>query len=88
MATGRRPPRDTDMQAVLLGAELPPREPLQRGDLVFWKGHVGIMCDPEMLLHANAHHMAVAREPLAQAVARIVAAGGGTVTMRRRLGDY
>ena len=38
-----------------------------RGDLVFWRGHVGIMRDPETLLHANGHHMAVATEPLASA---------------------
>ena len=37
---------------------------LRRGDLVFWKGHVGIMLDGERLLHANGHHMAVAVEPL------------------------
>ena len=34
-------------------------EGLQRGDLVFWKGHVGIMADSVTLVHANAHHMAV-----------------------------
>jgi hypothetical protein len=36
------------------------------------------------LLHANAHHMSVAREPLAKAVARI-AANGSAVTAIRRL---
>ncbi|HAK63370.1 MAG TPA: peptidase P60, partial [Alphaproteobacteria bacterium] len=46
---------------------------LRRGDLIFWKGHVGIMRDPEMLLHANAHHMRVVSEPLTAAVARIAA---------------
>ncbi len=44
---------------------------LRRGDLVFWRGHVGLMLDPETLIHANGHHMAVAAEPLAEAVARI-----------------
>ena len=37
------------------------------------------------LLHANGHHMAVAAEPFLPAAARIEAAGGGPVTMRRRL---
>ena len=46
---------------------------LRRGDLVFWKGHVGIMRDGERLLHANAHHMLVASEPLSEARARIAA---------------
>ena len=44
---------------------------LKRGDLVFWKGHVGIMTDSQHLLHANAWHMAAAREPLAEAIIRI-----------------
>ena len=56
---------------------------LQRGDQVFWTGHVGIMQDGDRLLHANAHHMAVASEPLAAAIGRI-AATAGPVTARRR----
>jgi len=53
--------------------------------LVFWKGHVGIMADEEMLLHANAHHMAVAYEPLAHAEARIRNSGGGEITARKHV---
>lgn len=87
LATGRRAPRDSDMQAALVGAAIGLRTPLRRGDLIFWKGHVGIMRDRDTLLHANAHHMAVAVEPLAEAVARILAAGDGAVTGRRRLAD-
>ncbi|WP_290751977.1 NlpC/P60 family protein [Amaricoccus sp.] len=83
-AAGVAAPRDSDMQAALLGEALPAEAPSQRGDLVFWRGHVGILADPGTLLHANAHHMAVAREPLAAAAARIEAAGGGPVTLRRR----
>jgi hypothetical protein len=41
--------------------------------------------DDQTLIHANAHHMAVAYEPLAAAIARIEAQGGGPVTARRRL---
>jgi cell wall-associated NlpC family hydrolase len=86
LASGRTAPRDSDMQAELLGAPLPARARLRRGDLVFWKGHVGIMLDGATLLHANAHHMAVVAEPMAAAVARIAdAAGGGPVLLRRRL---
>jgi cell wall-associated NlpC family hydrolase len=83
-ACGQRAPRDSDMQAALLGFELPAETPLRRGDLMFWNGHVGLMRDAETLLHANAHHMAVASEPLAQAAARILASGGGPVLLRRR----
>ena len=46
-----------------------------RGDIVFWKGHVGIMVDAYLLLHANAHHMGVVVEPLGSAVDRIARAG-------------
>lgn len=63
-------PRDTDMQAAAAGQALT-RAELVRGDLVFWKGHVGIMEDSETLLHANGHTMTVAREPLDAAIARI-----------------
>ena len=83
-AGGRECPRDSDMQEKALGRTLEADAPLARGDLIFWKGHVGIMCDGGTLLHANAHHMATAREPLAGAIERIAAAGDGTVTRRAR----
>lgn len=68
--TGRAAPRDSDMQASGLGTPIA-REELIRGDLVFWKGHVGIMEDENTLLHANGHTMTVAREDFEAAVARI-----------------
>ncbi len=80
-------PRDSDMQEAGLGTAVTTSD-LQRGDLVFWKGHVGIMTDPLALLHANGHHMMVVREPLETVVARIAAAGAGPVTGVRRLADY
>lgn len=69
MMAGKKFPRDTDMQAKV-GTEIT-REDLRRGDLVFWKGHVGIMEDAETLLHANGHTMTVARENFEAAVKRI-----------------
>ncbi|MBI1621896.1 C40 family peptidase [Aquamicrobium zhengzhouense] len=66
--------RDTDMQATTIGKPLAigtDLAGLQRGDLVFWKGHVAIMVDAETIIHANGHTMTVAREPLRQAVDRI-----------------
>lgn len=80
-AAGIAAPRDTDLQEKAIGAPLPPGEPLRRGDLVFWRGHVGIMQDETRLLHANAHHMLVVSEPLAEAVARIAQP---VSTVRRR----
>lgn len=59
--------------------------PAQRGDLVFWKGHVGLIADADLLLHANAHHMTVVLEPLQDAINRIAAQGGGALIAHRRL---
>jgi hypothetical protein len=84
-ACGIACPRDSDQQEAALGEAIAPDAPLKRGDLVFWKGHVGMMSSATMLLHANAHHMAVAYEPLEEAVARIAAKEYGPVTARRRL---
>lgn len=73
-ACGVRAPRDSDMQYAWFGDRIENwQEPgqLQRNDLIFWRGHVGIMLDAETLLHANAHHMAVASESLQQAIKRI-----------------
>lgn len=67
---GLEAPRDSDMQAAGLGSPIP-REELRRGDLVFWKGHVGMMEDETTLLHANGHTMTVARENLNAAIERI-----------------
>ncbi|KQV84443.1 NlpC/P60 family protein [Rhizobium sp. Root1220] len=68
--TGTSAPRDTDMQAVSLGVPID-RDELRRGDLVFWKGHVATMEDPETIIHANGHTMTVARENFQDAVKRI-----------------
>ena len=85
LAAGIPCPRDSDMQAEALGTDIPVDGPLRRGDLVFWNGHVGIMRDPETLLHANAFHMATASEPLAAARSRILAGGGGPIVRAKRL---
>lgn len=87
-ACGRACPRDSDQQRDGLGHAIEPGDDLSglvRGDLVFWRGHVGMMTDGETLLHANAHHMAVTIEPLAPAVRRIETAGGGAPTAYRRI---
>jgi len=81
-ACGKAVPRDTDLQLAFF-APITEAE-RRRGDLVFWKGHVAILLDADTILHANAHHMAVAVEPLAEAIARIEAAGGGAPTGWRR----
>ena len=85
LAAGHPCPGDSDLQEAVLGAALEPGIAPERGDLYFWKGHAAMAVDAETLIHANAHHMAVAYEPIAAAIARIAAQGGGPVTSRRRL---
>lgn len=80
-------PRDSDMQEAEAGEEIPHTDlsALRRGDLLFWKGHVGIICGPNELLHANGHTMTVSREQLDKAVERIAANEWGAITKARRL---
>jgi hypothetical protein len=56
---------------------------LRRGDLIVWKGHVAIVRDETSLVHANAFHMMVAIEPIAEAIARIRAAGNEVTSVKR-----
>jgi cell wall-associated NlpC family hydrolase len=81
-ACGVEAPRDSDMQEQGLGTDIS-GQTLQRGDLIFWKGHVGIMQDGKTLLHANGHHMMVVSEPLQVAIDRIAAKGSAVTAMRR-----
>ena len=84
-AAGLSCPRDSDMQEQALGAPAGTAAgfaDMRRGDLIFWKGHVAIVRDAATLIHANAFHMAVAIEPIADAVARIRAAGSEVTSVR------
>ena len=79
-------PRDTDLQERALGTSVAPdARSVHRGDLVFWRGHVGIMLDGEYMLHASGFHASVVIEPLGEAIARIAERGGGAVSSVRRL---
>jgi cell wall-associated NlpC family hydrolase len=84
-AAGTGCPRDSDMQQDGLGRALDPAESkkLQRGDLIFWKGHVAIVRDANSIVHANAHHMATAVENMRDAIARIKAAGSEIISIKR-----
>jgi hypothetical protein len=76
-------PRDSDQQAELFGQPLEThwRDIVwQRGDLVFFPGHIGIMTDAENIIHANAFAMQVAVEPLTQVMLR-----GAEITAMGRL---
>ena len=72
-------PRDSDQQRVL-GNRIAEAEPLRRGDIVFFEGHVGFMADETNLLHATGRRGAVVVEPLAEVEERTA------ILERRRLG--
>lgn len=88
LAAGRIAPRDSDMQRAELGQDVAITENfdgLRRGDLVFWLGHVAIMLDAVMMVHANAHHMRTVVETLPEAAQRIEKEGGGSILAIKRL---
>ena len=79
-------PRDSDMQERALGAPVDHKASsfkLQRGDLIFWAGHVAIARDRDSLVHANAFHMSVVVEPVGEAIARIRGMGHEITNVRR-----
>ena len=84
-AAGTGCPRDSDMQQDGLGRALTSAEikKLQRGDLIFWKGHVAIVRDTETIVHANAHYMATVVENTRDAIARIKVAGSEITAIKR-----
>jgi cell wall-associated NlpC family hydrolase len=84
-AAGMACRRDSDMQLAGVGRLLNEDEAghLQRGDLIFWKGHVAIVRDADTIVHANAFHMATAIESTSDAVARIRAAGSEVLAVKR-----
>jgi cell wall-associated NlpC family hydrolase len=84
-AAGIACPRDSDMQQDGLGRALDSLESkqLQRGDLIFWKGHVAIVRDADSIVHANAHHMETVIENTRNAFARIKSAGSEITAIKR-----
>ena len=84
-AAGIACPRDSDMQEAGIGRALSHEEQqtLQRGDLIFWKGHVAIVRDAHTIVHANAHHMMTAIEDTKGAIARIAATGSDITSIKR-----
>ena len=80
-------PRDSDMQETAVPKTVAfdgDESVLRRGDLVFWKGHVGIWIEPGRFLHANASDMCVAAAPLAEVIDWIDRVEGTPVSSVRR----
>ena len=69
-ACGKESLRDSDMQEKTLGVPVADHSNLQRGDLVFWPGHVAIMQSSTQVIHATGHFMKVTSEPVADVIAR------------------
>jgi cell wall-associated NlpC family hydrolase len=78
-AAGIAAPRDSAPQRTSVGHRVLGDAPPRAGDLVFWPGHVAIAIEDGNIIHANAHHMAVAIEPLAALLQRV----GPAVEVRR-----
>lgn len=72
-------PRDSGMQEAFLSNTVS-LEDIERSDLVFWPGHVGLMLDNNLLLHATAHSMLSVVEPLIAVIER-----AGAVSSIKRL---
>jgi cell wall-associated NlpC family hydrolase len=65
-------PRDSDLQRAAYGRPLSAHWrdlAWQRGDIVFFKGHVGLMTSHDHLIHASGRAQKVVVEPLAEVVA-------------------
>lgn len=85
-ACGIACPRDSDMQQAWFGAPVTDWQEagaLQRNDLIFWNGHVGLLVDSETLLHSNGTFMTTMAEPLAPAIERIAKEYGEPLEARR-----
>jgi cell wall-associated NlpC family hydrolase len=80
--------RDTIMLERTAGRAIFPEKGdgyLQRNDLVFWKGHVAMICDQKTIIHASGHAMAVVHEQYTEAMGRIGYLYGNPVAFRRVL---
>lgn len=61
---GENIPRNSNKQRLLKKRVVTNIDKLNRGVVIFWKGHVGIMVDKSNCIHANAYHMQTTKEPL------------------------
>ncbi len=78
-------PRDSDQQQEAIGNDIPAGAALQRNDVIFFPGHVGIMADSETLLHATMHYGKTVLEPLEHTIARIAKDHDVPVLARKRI---
>ncbi len=84
-ASGILVPRNTDEQAKNSHNRLKTVSKIERGCLIFWKGHVAIALKKNKLLHSNAYHMCVQTEPLNKALSRIKEKYGDITSIKKVL---
>ncbi|HQY42798.1 MAG TPA: NlpC/P60 family protein [Paracoccaceae bacterium] len=84
LACGIPCPGDSDLQWASVGTLLSEGTDLQRGDLLFWKGHVAMVTGLDRMIHANGFRMAVTHEGIAEGLARIRAQEGDVFLGSRR----
>jgi len=90
-AAGIECPRDTDMQQGEVGEavegiiddEGKVAAGLERGDLIFWKGHVAIAQSGDWIVHASGHQMETVMEPVRHALERIGQSWGKPTSVKR-----
>ena len=63
-------PRDTSKQVRFNNIVNIEFQNIDRGSIVYWSGHVGVMINKSSILHANAYHMKTVVEPLVDVIAR------------------
>lgn len=71
-STGVMIPRDTLEQEKHNVFKKIKKKEIDRGTIVFWNGHVGIMIDNYNIIHANAFHMSTKVEPLFEVNKRVI----------------
>jgi len=83
LRSGRQVLRDSDMQEASIGIPVDSDGPLKRGDLVFWRGHVGIMLGEKTILHATEYTLRVVEEPFGAMRARLARLGLDVTSVKR-----
>lgn len=84
-AAGIPCPRDSDMQFAEVGEPIDSAnlDAIQRGDLLFWRGHVALAQSGDWMVHASGFHMEVVVEPIRRAVERIAEMHGPLIGIKR-----
>ncbi len=78
-------PRNSNEQAKSSCKKLKNVSKIEKGCLIFWKGHVAIVFKKNKILHSNAYHMCVQTEPLNKALSRIKGKYGDIISIKKVL---